>query len=331
MDLETLDWDDELLGVLRHPAGDAAGDPAVVRPEPATARPAPTARSAARSRSPATSATSRRPPSARSASRRARPRTPTAPATSCCSTPAPSWSARATACSPRSATSSATSAPVYALEGSIAVTGSAVQWLRDQLGIISGAAESETLARAGRGQRRRLLRAGVLRAVRAVLALRRARRDRRAVPLQHQRAPRAGHAGGDLLPEPRRRRGDGAGLRRRASTCSRSTAASPPTSCACRSRPTCSACRSAGRSSPRPRRSARRTRPGWRSGFWSDTDELRAELERGQALGARAGTTSSATTGYARLEEGRRAHARLGRRRLTDASTARPTDERHRR
>ncbi|MEV4262382.1 glycerol kinase GlpK [Kribbella sp. NPDC049584] len=38
-------------------------------------------------------------------------------------------------------------APVYALEGSIAVTGSAVQWLRDQLGIISGAAEIETLAR----------------------------------------------------------------------------------------------------------------------------------------------------------------------------------------
>ncbi|MDN3358260.1 glycerol kinase GlpK [Actinomadura sp. DC4] len=38
-------------------------------------------------------------------------------------------------------------APVYALEGSIAVTGSAVQWLRDQLGIISGASQSETLAR----------------------------------------------------------------------------------------------------------------------------------------------------------------------------------------
>lgn len=37
--------------------------------------------------------------------------------------------------------------PVYALEGSIAVTGSAVQWLRDQLGIISGASEVETLAR----------------------------------------------------------------------------------------------------------------------------------------------------------------------------------------
>ncbi len=37
--------------------------------------------------------------------------------------------------------------PVYALEGSVAVTGAAVQWLRDQLGIISGAADSENLAR----------------------------------------------------------------------------------------------------------------------------------------------------------------------------------------
>ncbi len=37
-------------------------------------------------------------------------------------------------------------APVYALEGSVAVTGSAVQWLRDQLGIIRSAAEVETLA-----------------------------------------------------------------------------------------------------------------------------------------------------------------------------------------
>jgi glycerol kinase len=37
--------------------------------------------------------------------------------------------------------------PIYALEGSVAVTGSAVQWLRDQLGIISGASETESLAR----------------------------------------------------------------------------------------------------------------------------------------------------------------------------------------
>src|SRR5580658_6701545 len=34
----------------------------------------------------------------------------------------------------------------FALEGSIAVTGAAIQWLRDQLGIISAAAQSESLA-----------------------------------------------------------------------------------------------------------------------------------------------------------------------------------------
>ena len=35
---------------------------------------------------------------------------------------------------------------MYALEGSVAVTGSAIQWLRDQLGIITNAAETENLA-----------------------------------------------------------------------------------------------------------------------------------------------------------------------------------------
>ena len=38
-------------------------------------------------------------------------------------------------------------APVYALEGSIAVTGSLVQWLRDNLGLIDDASEVEALAR----------------------------------------------------------------------------------------------------------------------------------------------------------------------------------------
>ncbi|MFZ4123629.1 MAG: glycerol kinase GlpK [Candidatus Planktophila sp.] len=35
---------------------------------------------------------------------------------------------------------------IYALEGSVAVTGSAIQWLRDQLGIISSSSEVEALA-----------------------------------------------------------------------------------------------------------------------------------------------------------------------------------------
>jgi len=39
------------------------------------------------------------------------------------------------------------SPPAYALEGSVAVTGAAVQWLRDQIGLIRNAAEIEDLAR----------------------------------------------------------------------------------------------------------------------------------------------------------------------------------------
>jgi glycerol kinase len=40
-----------------------------------------------------------------------------------------------------------TESPRYALEGSIAVTGSLIQWLRDNLGIISSASDVEALAR----------------------------------------------------------------------------------------------------------------------------------------------------------------------------------------
>ena len=117
------------------------------------------------------------------------------------------------------------STPVYALEGSIAVTGALVQWMRDQMGLISTAAEIETLALVGRGQRRRLLRAGLLRPVRPVLALRRARRDRRPDPVRHQGAHRPRRAGGHRLADPGDRRRDDQGLRRGARPRSRSTAA----------------------------------------------------------------------------------------------------------
>jgi glycerol kinase len=36
---------------------------------------------------------------------------------------------------------------VYALEGSVAYSGSVIQWLRDNLGIVKNAEESEALAR----------------------------------------------------------------------------------------------------------------------------------------------------------------------------------------
>jgi glycerol kinase len=44
-------------------------------------------------------------------------------------------------------TAAAGAQPSYALEGSIFVAGAAVQWLRDSLGLLADAAESETLAR----------------------------------------------------------------------------------------------------------------------------------------------------------------------------------------
>ena len=61
----------------------------------------------------------------------------------------------------------------YALEGSVAVAGSLVQWLRDQLGFAESAAEVERLAlevedSGGRGHRAR-----VLRPLRSLVALRR--------------------------------------------------------------------------------------------------------------------------------------------------------------
>ena len=120
-----------------------------------------------------------------------------------------------TACSPRSATRSATSATVYALEGSIAVTGSLVQWIRDNLGPDRLGAGDRDAGQDGRGQRRRVLRAGVLRPVRAVLARRRPRRDRRPDPLRQQGPHRPRGAGGHGLPDPRGARRDERRLGRR--------------------------------------------------------------------------------------------------------------------
>ena len=77
----------------------------------------------------------------------------------------------------------------------------------------------------GRGQRRRLLRAGLLRPVRPVLALRRPRRDRRPDPVRHQGAHRPRRPGGHRLADPRDHRRHDQGLRRRARRPSRSTAA----------------------------------------------------------------------------------------------------------
>ena len=88
MDLETLDWDDELLSFFSIPR---AMLPAIAPSSPAAALRRHAARagpSAARCRSPASSATSTPRWSGRCVWPRGRRKTPTAPAISCCSTPA---------------------------------------------------------------------------------------------------------------------------------------------------------------------------------------------------------------------------------------------------
>ena len=126
---------------VRRPARDAAGDPPVVR---GLRRPRP--RCCRGCRSARRSATSRPRCSGRPASAPARRSAPTAPARSCCSTPGGdvrSEHGLLTTVAYQIGDHPAS----YALEGSIAVTGSLVQWFRDKLGMIHTAAEIETLAR----------------------------------------------------------------------------------------------------------------------------------------------------------------------------------------
>ena len=87
-----------------------------------------------------------------------------------------------------------------------------MQWLRDNLGLIRTSAEIETLAALGAGQRRRLLRAGVLRPVRAVLGA-----DARGVIAGLTRYATAGHIARAALEATayqtlRSDRGDGAAI-----------------------------------------------------------------------------------------------------------------------
>ena len=204
--------------------------------------------------------------------------------------------------------------PVYALEGSIAVTGSAVQWLRDQLGIISGASESESLARQVEDN-------GGVYFVPAFSGLFAPywRSDARGaivglVAVQHQRTPGARDARGDLLPESRRRRRDGGRLRRahggaqgrRRHHRQRFVHADPGR----RAR------RRGGQASRRrDDRAGRRLRGGSRCRVLGEPRRSARQLAGRQPLESGV-ERRAARRRIRRLAEGRTAHARLGRRRV---------------
>ena len=143
MDLETLSWDQEIL--------DAFGVPASMMPEIQSSSEvygtvhtsAAAARGAGRRHPRRPAGGDVRPGRVR---RRARPRTPTAPAASCIFNTGEEIVHSKNGLLTTVGYKLGDAAPHYALEGSIAVTGSLVQWLRDNLGMISSAPEIETLA-----------------------------------------------------------------------------------------------------------------------------------------------------------------------------------------
>ena len=71
---------------------------------------------------------------------------------------------------------------MYALEGSIAITGALVQWLRDNLGMITSSGEVEALANSVEDNGGVYFVPAFSRPVRAVLGVGRPRRHRRASP-----------------------------------------------------------------------------------------------------------------------------------------------------
>jgi glycerol kinase len=174
----------------------------------------------------------------------------------------------------------------------------AVQWLRDQLGIISDAAEVERLARRSR-QRRRLLRPGLLGlfapywrsdARGAIVGLSRFNTNAHLSP---------GRAGGDLLPDQGRRRRDE--RRRRAElgplkvdggvvaneVCMQIQADHPRRGGECK--PVVAETTALGAAYA----------AGLATGFWRTTDELRANWQPRTVAGRRSGRRATQRAGYA--------------------------------
>ena len=92
---------------------------------------------------------------------------------------------------------------IYALEGSIAVTGSLVQWIRDNLGMIKAAPEIEDLAKTVDDNGGAYFVPAFSGLFAPYWRVGRARCARRSDPVRQQGPHRPCGAGGDRLPDPR--------------------------------------------------------------------------------------------------------------------------------
>ena len=199
----------------------------------------------------------------------------------------------------------------YALEGSIFVTGAAIQWLRDGLGIIDDVVGGRTARRERARHRRRRVRARVHRARLAVLGPVRARRDRSGSPA----APRAhlvrAVGRGDGVADRRRGRRDRRRRRHRRSPSCASTAARARWTCCASSRPTCSASPCGGRSCSETTALGAAFLAGIAEGVWaSPADAARAWREDAAFLPA---PLPRAARAAGRVAPRRRPRPQLGR------------------
>ena len=200
---------------------------------------------------------------------------------------------------------------VYALEGSIAIAGALVQWLRDNLGPDLELGRGRDAGAHGRRQRRRLLRARLLRPLRAVLAKRRPRRHRRPDPLRQQGPPRPRRAGGHRLPDPRGARRHERRLGRRPRRALKVDGGMVHNELLMQFQADILGVPVSGRWSPRRRPLGAAYAAGLAVGFWAEVEDLRVT---GQGRGVASGDgRRTPREGVRAVEEGRHADVRLGR------------------
>ena len=200
----------------------------------------------------------------------------------------------------------------YALEGSTFVSGAAIQWLRDGLGIIDERGRDRAAGRVGARQRRRHLRPRPHRARQPVVGPDGPRHHHRPHPGRRPGPARPGLRRGDGLPGARHDRCHGRRLGLPTRPRCGPTGVPPPWTCSSSCRPSRAACPWPGPASLESTALGAATLAGLAEGMWGSLDELAAPVAASVAVRARAARRAHRRR-LRRLAAGRRAGPGLGR------------------